>query len=94
MTKSPSLTRAHLGAGFDHDADELVPHAPAGLARLHRLVRPEVAAADPGAGDGDDGVGRLDQLRVGHVLDADVAGAVHDCRAHWVCLPPGSGTEP
>src|SRR5918992_922448 len=35
------------------DAYGLVAHRLAGLARLHRVVRPEVAAADAGAGDAD-----------------------------------------
>jgi hypothetical protein len=43
-----------------HDADGLVPHDAALLARLHRLVRPEVAAADASACDCDDCIGRLD----------------------------------
>ena len=76
------LDRAHVGADCLDDADELVPHPPAGLARLHRLVRPEIAAADRGAGDADERVGRLDEVGVGDVLDPDVAGAVHDGCAH------------
>jgi hypothetical protein len=39
---------------------------------LHRLVRPQIAAADAGVLDDDEGVGRLDQAGVGDVLDADV----------------------
>ena len=50
--------------------------------RLHLLVRPQVAAADRGAADDDEGIGRLDQTGVGDILDADVAGAVHDGSAH------------
>ena len=78
----PALTVRDLGADVLDDADELVAHPLAGLARLHRLVRPEVAAADAGAGDADERVGGLDQARVGDVLDPDVAGAVHDSCAH------------
>src|SRR5439155_262580 len=63
-------------------ADRLVAHAAGGLARLHQLVRPEIAAADAGTADGDERVGRLDQAGVGDVLDADVAGAVQDGCAH------------
>ena len=63
-------------------ADELVSHPAAGLARLHRPVRPEVAAADRGMGDDDERVGRLDEARVRDGLDTDVAGAVHDSCAH------------
>ncbi len=47
----------------------LVPHpaAAAAVAVFHGLVRPEVAAADGGAGDGDERVGQLDQAGVGDV---------------------------
>ena len=76
------LDRADVGADGLDDADELVPHAASGLAGLHLLVRPEVAAADRGAGDGDEGVGRLDEAGVGDGLDTDVAGAVHDSCSH------------
>ena len=76
------LDRSNLGADRFDDADELVPHPAAHIRRLHRLVGPEVAAADPGAGDAHERVGRLDQVRVGDVLDTDVAGAVHECGSH------------
>src|SRR5438132_4994205 len=45
-------------------------------------VRPEIAAADAGAGDGDERVGWLDEAGVGDVLDANVAGAEHDGSTH------------
>src|SRR6266508_3820659 len=73
---------ADVGADGLDDADELVAHALTGLAGLHLAVGPEVAAADAGAGDADEGVGRFDDAGVRHVLDADVAGAVHDSCAH------------
>ena len=57
-----------------------------GLRALHRRIRPEVAAADAGAGDADDGIGRFFDRRVGDVLDADVAGGVHHSRSH-LALP-------
>ena len=54
---------ANVGAdGFD-DADGLVSHAAAGIAVFHRLVRPEIAAADAGAADDYDRVGRLRLMR-------------------------------
>ena len=54
----------------------------------------QVAAADAGRGDADQGVGGLLDDRVGDVLDADVAGAVHECCAHddfpcWWFVPGG-----
>jgi hypothetical protein len=76
------LDRADVGADGLDDADELVSHAAAAVVVLHRLVRPEVAAADRGAGDDDEGVGRLDECGVGDALDPNVARAVHDGCAH------------
>jgi hypothetical protein len=70
-----------IADGFD-DADGLVSHAAAGLAGLHLVVRPEVAAADGSVANGDKRVGRLDQASVGDVLDANVTGAVHDGCPH------------
>ena len=52
--------------GFDR-ADELVPHATAGIAVLHLVVRPQVAAADRSAGDADERVCRFDEMSVGNV---------------------------
>jgi hypothetical protein len=73
---------ADVGAGGLDDANGLVSHAAAGLAVFQRLVRPEIAAADGGASHADERVGRLDQAGIGDGFDADVAGAVHDGRAH------------
>src|SRR5206468_7197488 len=78
---------ADLAAGVLDDADELVSHAASGLAGLHRLVGPEIAAADRGARDADDGVRRFDKAGVRDGLDPDVAGAVHDSCAHVEELP-------
>jgi hypothetical protein len=52
------------------------------FSRLHRPVGPEVAAADRGARDRDDGIGRFDQAGIGDGLDADVESGVHHSRAH------------
>ena len=41
-----------------------------------------VGAADRGAADEDEGVGRLAEPGVGNMLDADVPGAVKDGCAH------------
>src|SRR5205814_10382470 len=62
--------------------ERLVAHGLAGLRWLHVRVRPQVAAANAGAGDAEDRVGRVDDGRLGHVLDADVPGGVHDGGAH------------
>ena len=76
------LHGSNLVADSLDGSNELVPHRTTGLGRLHRLVRPEVAAADRGARHGDKGVSRLDKVRVGDVLDANVAGAVHEGCTH------------
>lgn len=79
--------RAHLRADVLDDADRLVAHRLAGLARLHRRVWPQVAAADAGAGHTQDRVGRLDQCGVGNGLGTDVARGVHHGRSHALfCL--------
>jgi hypothetical protein len=54
-------------------------HSPAAVGVLQRLVRPQVAAADRGPADADEGVGRFDDAGIGDVLDADVTGPVKDC---------------
>src|SRR5213593_2379547 len=76
------LDGADVTADVGHDADRLVAHALPGLALGHVVVGPEVAAADRGADDAHDRVGRLDDRRVGDVLDPDVAGAVHHGCVH------------
>ena len=43
------LESLHLGTDRLDDADELMPHTAAGLVGLHRLVGPEIAAANGGA---------------------------------------------
>ena len=68
---------------FD-DADRFVAHRLTVFERSIRRVRPQVAAADAGAGDADDRVGRVDDGGVGDVLDTDVAGLVHDGCAHVI----------
>ena len=75
------------------DADELVPHPPAGIVVRHRLVRPEIAAADRGARDLNERVGRVDQPGVRNILDADIAGSVHDSGAHARHVPGPRGHE-
>src|SRR5215208_5033956 len=77
---------ADVGADGLDDANGLVAHADAGLAVFQLVVRPEVAAADAGAGDADQRVGRLDEAGVGDVLDADVPGLEHYSCAHGAYL--------
>src|SRR6266511_5561290 len=76
------LDGLYLPADGLDGSDEFVPHATAGLARLHRLVRPEIAAADPGVRDSNDGIAGLEQAGIGNVLDTDIPSAMHDSCAH------------
>ncbi len=71
------------------DADGLVAHRLPGFRVLHRRVRPQVAAADTGARNAHDRIGRFDDGRVRDVLDADIAGGVHDGCSH--ALQPSTG---
>src|SRR5207253_2837405 len=76
------LHLAHLAADFLDDADELVAHPAPLRVGLHRLVGPEIAAADAGPRDGEERVGGLDEPGVRNRLHPDVAGAIHDGRSH------------
>lgn len=78
----PGAQAGDGGAGLLDDAEELVPDALTGLARGLAAVGPQVAAADAGTQDADDGVlGALDRS-VGHLLHADVVRGVDDGGAH------------
>src|SRR5438270_11017613 len=76
------LHRAHVVANVLNDANELVSHPTAGLGRLHRLVRPQIAAADGGASHTNQCVCRLNQTRIRNSLDTHIASAVHESCAH------------
>jgi hypothetical protein len=72
-----SLHGADTGTDRFDDADSFVTHATASLAVFHRLIWPEIAAADARIGDGHERIGRLDQASVGDGLDTDIACAIH-----------------
>src|SRR5215471_8676023 len=59
-----------------------VPHHVTGIAALHFLVWPQIAAANARASDANDSISWFDDFRVGHVLDPNVAGAIHHSCAH------------
>ncbi len=71
-----------------HLAHELVPQD---VARLHRrdeaIEEMEIGAADGGRGDFDDGVARIQDLRIGYALDAHVVRCMPYQRFHHT--PPG-----
>ena len=66
---------------FDHTY-RFVPHHATGVAALHFLIWPQIAPANARSGDANDSISRLDDLRVGHVLDPNVACAIHHSCAH------------
>jgi hypothetical protein len=57
-------------------------HPPARIGRLHRLVLPEIAAADGRTTDPHEHVDLVDEVGVGHFFNADITRAEHDRRAH------------
>src|SRR5262249_47069774 len=59
-----------------------VPHHATSVTVFHFLIWPQIAPANARAGDANDSISRLDDLRVGHVLDPDVASAIHHSCAH------------
>ena len=77
-----AFDRSNFCADVFHHADRLVPHHATGVAVLHFLIRPQIASANARAGDADDSISWLDDLRIGHVLDPKVASAIHDSCAH------------
>jgi len=56
---------------------------------LHFLVWPEITAADAGARNSEECVGRLLETRVGDFFDTNVARAVHDSCSHKKCVSAG-----
>ena len=61
----------HLGADLLHDSHRLVPENVTGVHEgAEGLVQVQIRSADVGGGDPHDGVARLLDPRVGHVLDA------------------------
>src|SRR6188474_14728 len=83
-----SLNRSNLCADvFDHTY-RFVPHHAAGVAALHLLIRPQIASANARSGNTNDSISRLDDLRIGHVLDPNVASAIHHSCAHNPVVTP------
>jgi len=76
------LDRSDCGAEILDETDELVAHPVADLAGCHGVVRPQIAAADTGTRDANQGVGWLDESGVGNRLDAHIVRAVHHRCSH------------
>jgi len=78
---------ADLTAHCFHNPDRLVSHHTAGVGWFHSLIRPEIAPANAGTRDRHDRVGWFNDPGVRHVLNPNVAGAIHDSCPHGD-LPP------
>src|SRR5829696_684722 len=76
------LDQTYLAADLLDDADVLVAHRCRPVDRLEVAVGPEVRAAHAGDRQSDDGVGWLDDRRVGALLEAHVPGAIKNCSSH------------
>jgi hypothetical protein len=86
-----SLNRSNVCADvFDHTY-RFVPHHATRVAVLHFLIWPQIASANARPGDTNDSISRLDDFWIGHVLDPNVASAIHHSCAHVDLLPIQSG---
>ena len=54
------------------------------VARRHRVVRPEIAAANARTCHPNQGISRLDDPGVGNGLDAHIVRAIHHSRSHVI----------
>jgi hypothetical protein len=81
----------HLRPHLFDDTHRLVPeHVPCIKKRPEHLVE-MVRSADPGRRHAHDHVGRLDDRRIGDVLDPNVALVVPGDRLHRTGFPPVTG---
>ena len=94
-TRTPGRSVRTPGPDLDDLAGELVPEHRAGLeARSQAVEGEEVGAADRGRVDGDDRVLRLEDPRIGDVVDSDVAGRPKDDRLHGAASVPAEPAPP
>src|SRR5215213_1098934 len=76
------LDQTYLVAHLLDDADVLMAHRGRLVDRLDAAVGPEIRAAHAGERQSDEGVGLLDDRRVGTLLEAHVPGAIKNCSLH------------
>jgi hypothetical protein len=86
-----SLNRSNVCADVLDNTYRFVPHHATGVAAFHFLIWPQIAPANARARNADDSISRFDDFRVGHVLDPNVASAIHHSCAHNALLPIQSG---
>jgi hypothetical protein len=77
-----SLNRSNVCADVFHHTYRFVPHYATGVAALHFLIWPQIAPTNARSRDTNDGISRLDDLRIGYVLDPNVACAIHHSCPH------------
>src|SRR6516165_8467719 len=68
-----SFDSVNIGADGFHDADCFMPHGSAAGNGFKLLVGPEIASADAGTRDANDGIGWVHELGVRHFLNPDVS---------------------
>ena len=82
-----ALNRPNVCADVFNHTHCFVPHHATDVAAFHFLIRPQIAPAHARASDTNESVSRLNDLRIGHVLDPNVASFIHDsCAQNY--LPP------
>ena len=91
MTNWPGLIDRDRAADLLDDAAVLVPHRRRLGDRLDAAIGPQVGPAHAGGRDPDDGIGRLDDLRVIALLETHVARPVENRYFHslspFACQP-------
>src|SRR5215204_4731553 len=76
------LDQTYLAADLLDNADVFMAHWGRPVDRRDAAVGPEVRAAHAGERQSDEGVGLLDDRRVGTLLEAHVPGAIKNCSLH------------
>src|SRR6476661_8436515 len=66
---------------FDHTY-RFVPHYATSVAALHFLIWPQIAPANARSGNANESISRLNDFRIGHVLDPNVSSTIHYSCAH------------
>ncbi|MNL70624.1 hypothetical protein D3C87_1956560 [compost metagenome] len=71
-------------ADFNHHAAIFMAHGERRGDFVGAAIGPQIRSADAGCGQFDDGIRRLEDLRLGDFLAANVAGTMENCRKHYV----------
>src|SRR5207249_10545010 len=72
-----SLNRPNVCADVFDDTYRFVPHHATGIAMLHLLIWPQIATANARSRTANNCISRLDDFRIGYILDPNVASAIH-----------------